>query len=151
MLTHSYEDGEETRGNDHEHRPYVHSTHHGYSVQSSVLSTSGAPEEIPGAGTYRKDMTRFDSEQDAGDFNIVRGPVDASYDTDPPAQATRQPAGYDLSGMGGDKIASPPNMQARGFRQETILLSHEGYDQRGSDYSQKNVGGFRFRQQYDRV
>lgn len=59
-------------------------------------------------------------------------------------------AGYEL-GIGAAPLASPPNMQARGFRQERILLTHEGLDMYESDYSGHNEHGFMYRARHDGV
>lgn len=62
------------------------------------------------------------------------------------------PAGYNLLGIGGEAISSDPNMQARGFRQERILLSHEGQDSVLSNYKWGDrETGFRFKQRFDGV
>jgi hypothetical protein len=63
----------------------------------------------------------------------------------------KQPAGYDLNGIGGEKLASPPSILARGFRQERVLMSHDGYDAKGSDYKHNDERGFRYRAKHDGV
>jgi hypothetical protein len=67
------------------------------------------------------------------------------------AQGSGSPAGYNL-GIGGENISAPPNMQARGFRQERILMSHEGQDMILSNYKwgDREVG-FRFKQRFDGI
>jgi hypothetical protein len=59
-------------------------------------------------------------------------------------QAFHQPAGYNLEqGIGGEPLKMPPNMLARGFRQERVLMSHEGYEAKGSDYNHPGEVGIR--------
>lgn len=69
----------------------------------------------------------------------------------PGLDETRYPqhGGYDL-GVSGDPIALPPNMQARGFRQERLLNSHEGADAFESAYNPR-LRGFRYPQRFNGV
>lgn len=110
----------------HEYRPAVRDTSHGYSVQSAIQQSSGGPEDIP---------------------SYVGTTMAGSATGESPEQL-RQPAGYDLQGIGGAPIkdvagTAPPTM-GRVTREDTPLYSHDGYDQRGSDYDHKDQG-FRFR------
>ena len=59
------------------------------------------------------------------------------------------PFGYNV-GMGETPLAMPPNMQARGFRQEVLLNTHDGEENRDSDYKQ-DVQGYWYRQRFDGV
>lgn len=130
--------------NDHENK-VVHLgvlEGHGYSVQSSVLQSSGAPEEVP---RDRKPIARFNAE---GDGDYVIGGIERNASDDVP-QPFNQPAGYNI-GMGAGKIATPPNMMARGFRQSAVLMSHEGTEKKGFIAFDRKKG-FRYQDRYDGV
>lgn len=136
-IRHKYKRRNNYRKNKHEYKEVhneVDNIAHGYSVQSSVLQSSGAPEEVP---RNRKPITRFDAE---GDGDYVLGGIERDASEDVP-QPFNQPAGYNL-GIGAEKITSPPNMLARGFRQTAVLMSHEGVNKKG--FIAKNES-FRFR------
>lgn len=57
-------------------------------------------------------------------------------------------AGYDLTGM--EHIQESPIL-GRNPREMSVLASHKGIEQRGSDYSHPNERGFRFRARHDGV
>lgn len=115
----------------HEYRPNVRRTN-GYSVQQSVRQVSGRPDEDLGTGYQAPRMTRFDSEGDSGDYKL-----------------SESAAGYDLQGIGGEKVHdTPPDnppTQGRQTREVNALFTHPGYEQRGSDYDHPGERGFRFR------
>jgi hypothetical protein len=145
-IRHNYKRKDKYQKNVHEHKSFSPSSEknisHGYSVQSSVLQSSGAPEEVP---RDRKPITRFNAE---GDGDYVIGGIERNASDDTP-QPFNQPAGYNL-GMGAGKITSPPNMLARGFRQTAVLMSHEGTNLKGF-ISKDEKQGFRYKAKHNGV
>lgn len=91
-------------------------------------------------------MNRFTSENDAGDYRLFDEPSEAAEGP------YKQPAGYDLNGIGGQPIVThDQNTMGRDTRGAVPLLTHEGIAQKGSDYDHPGERGFRFKQRFTGV